>query len=302
VNGVAKHAWLERYHVPGLRVHFDSIHETTSLIPSAIRQGWRVGLRCHVPAERDARDRRFSGQFGLSADEFFVALAQLRLAGVRVEGLHFHLGQGRQSSAAYRRSLEYIVDLCRRGDLAPAYLDCGGGIDAAPDVEDAFEDLVSSVEWARRQLPGLQEVWLENGRYLTASSAALVVRVLDHKIRSDARYLVCDGGRTNHALDADNGPHRLLVLPQRPGRLVLTTISGPTCMTDDRLARLHLADSIVPGDLIVWLDAGAYHLPWETRFSHGLCAVVWADQNDTLSIARARETPEQWSDLWTAIE
>ena len=71
-------------------------------------------------------------------------------------------------------------------------------------------------------------------------------------------------------------------------------------MTDDRLGALPLPDSVAPGDLIVWLDAGAYHLPWETRFSHGLCAVVWADPADALSLARARETPEQWSYLWTA--
>jgi diaminopimelate decarboxylase len=301
VNGVAKHTWLGRYHVPALRVHLDSPTETTALLPAIVAQRWRVGLRCHVPAERDARDARFGGQFGLSEDEFLAVHAQLRSAGVLVRGVHFHLGQGTRPPAPYADSVKYIVELCRRAGLAPIYIDCGGGIDAAPDVDAAFDDLVTSIEWARCQLPGLREVWLENGRYLTRASAALVLRVLDLKVRRDSRYLICDGGRTNHALDADNGMHRMLLIPQRrPGRSVLTTITGPTCMTDDRLGRLELPDSIVPGDLIVWLDAGAYHLPWETRFSHGLCTVVWADGNDTLSLARARETPDQWSDRWTA--
>ena len=53
-----------------------------------------------------------------------------------------------------------------------------------------------------------------------------------------------------------------------------------------------LPDTISPGDFIVWLDAGAYHLPWETRFSHGLCAVYGAIRRYRLSLARARETPE----------
>jgi hypothetical protein len=79
---------------------------------------------------------------------------------------------------------------------------------------------------------------------------------------------------------------------------VLTTIVGPTCMTDDRLARVVLPDSIVPGDLVIWLDAGAYHLPWETRFSQGLCAVAWADATDALSLGRERETPAQWAASW----
>ena len=80
----------------------------------------------------------------------------------------------------------------------------------------------------------------------------------------------------------------------------MTTISGPTCMTDDRLVRMPLSRSIAAGDLIVWLDAGAYHLPWETRFSHGLCAVVWSDDYERLSLARRRETAAEWSALWTS--
>ena len=43
----------------------------------------------------------------------------------------------------------------------------------------------------------LEEVWLENGRFITDASTALAVRVLDVKQREDSRYLICDGGRTN---------------------------------------------------------------------------------------------------------
>ena len=184
--------------------------------------------------------------------------------------------------------------------LNPAYIDCGGGIEPNLNSDRALDDLVSAAAWAKTHLPGLSEVWIENGKYLTRSSAALLVRVLDVKVRNECRYLICDGGRTNHALDADNGLHPLITCPERAGHPVLTTVCGPTCMTDDRLGRLLLPDTIAPGDLIVWLDAGAYYLPWETRFSHGLCAVVWADPSDTLSLARARETPETWSYSWTA--
>jgi diaminopimelate decarboxylase len=133
---------------------------------------------------------------------------------------------------------------------------------------------------------------------LTRASACLAVSVIDAKCRAEGRYLICDGGRTNHALDADNGPHQVLTVPARDGLRVITTVCGPTCMTDDTLGRLPLPESVTAGDLVVWLDAGAYHLPWETRFSHGLCAVVWADESDRLFVARARETPEHAAALW----
>ena len=62
-----------------------------------------------------------------------------------------------------------------------------------------------------------------------------------------------------------------------------------------------LAETVRLGDLVVWLDAGAYHLPWETRFSHGLCAVVWVDEAERCRSLVPRETPQQWADVWSRV-
>jgi diaminopimelate decarboxylase len=117
----------------------------------------------------------------------------------------------------------------------------------------------------------------------------LAVRVLDVKDRRECRYVICDGGRTNHALAADDHPHVVKALAERGGPTRLTTVCGPTCMTDDRLGRFALPNNITVGDVLLWLDAGAYHLPWETRFSQGLCAIAWFGPDERLQIARPRE-------------
>lgn len=298
VNGVAKHTWLGRHQVFGLRVHFDSIREIRELLPQAVRDRWRVGLRCRVPSECDSPGSSFGGQFGLVDDELAEAHQRLQAAGVRVDGLHFHLGPGARQPGAYRDSVEYIVARCARHGIAPRYIDCGGGLEAGAAGEAALDDLVEAAGAAAMRCP-FDEVWTENGRFLTATSTALVVRVIDAKVRDECRYLICDGGRTNQALAADHGLHPMLLLPPRPGPDILTTVTGATCMTDDRLGRLMLPAGVVPGDLVVWLSAGAYHLPWETRFSQGLCAVVWCDETDTMSLARRRETVEEWGRSWT---
>ena len=93
VNGVAKHMWLGKHSTASLRVHFDSRTEIAALLPSALRDGWQVGIRCHVPAERDAHDASFGGQFGLSEVEADEACGTLQAAGLPIHGLHFHLGQ-----------------------------------------------------------------------------------------------------------------------------------------------------------------------------------------------------------------
>lgn len=298
VNGVAKHTWLGRHQVPGLRVHFDSVREVRELLPQAVRDRWRVGLRCHVPSECDGPGSTFGGQFGLADDELGEAHQLLQMAGVRVEGLHFHLGPGAAQRGAYRQAVDYIVACCERHGIVPRYIDCGGGLEPSEAGEAALDELVEAVDAAAMRLP-FEEVWSENGRFITSTSTALVVRVIDAKVRDECRYVICDGGRTNQALAADHGLHPMLLLPPRSGPDVLTTVTGPTCMTDDRLGRVMLPERLAPGDHVVWLNAGAYHLPWETRFSQGLCAVVWCDEADAMTLARQRETVEEWARLWT---
>jgi diaminopimelate decarboxylase len=304
VNGVAKHAWLPRHGRDRLRVHFDSVREVEQLLALAIAQRWRVGVRCHAPDERDARAPGFGGQFGMSGDEAIDALTTLRERGADLQSVHFHLGQSRQHPDAYRRAVAFVAAICAAANVRPAVLDCGGGLPAPDDPEwdRALDGLAIAVREAPELIPSLQEIWLENGRFITTESAALAVRVLDVKERDECRYVICDGGRTNHALAADHGPHALLTPPTRSGRPRLTTVCGPTCMTDDRLGRWPLPDDLAVGDVIAWLDAGAYHLPWETRFSHGLCAVVWDGGDGRLIVARERELPDAALRRWSMPE
>jgi diaminopimelate decarboxylase len=299
VNGVAKHAWLARHALPRLRVHFDSPLEVEALAGIAAAARWRVGVRCHAPDERDARDGRFGGQFGMTEEEAVTALTTLRDAGVDAQGLHFHLGQRAHEPDAYGRAVDHLVNICRRANFRPRYVDMGGGLPTPTKATAALDGLGRAVAAAQTSFENsLEEIWLENGRFITDASTVLAVRVLDVKEREDSRYLICDGGRTNNALAADHGAHPMLTIPRRTGPARLTTICGPTCMTDDVLARVPMASNINVGDVIVWMNAGAYHLPWETRFSHGLCAVVWCDASDRMSLAREREQPHTWAEPW----
>jgi len=291
VNGVAKHSWLQRHRLPRLRVHFDSVNEIDALLPNALEERWRVGVRVQVPDERDAREPAFRGQFGLSRREAVAALFELADAGADVQSLHFHLGQHQYQTGAYERAVDYVVSVCADAGVVPLYLDCGGALPSAHDARNgaAMDDLSRAIARAAERLPGLREIWLENGRFVCEPGTALVVTVLDLKERPDSRYLICDGGRTNQALAADVRPHPLMLVPSRDGAERLTTVCGPTCMADDRLGRWMLPEALDIGDVIVWLDAGAYHLPWETRFSFGLCPVVWFDAREQMSVARDRE-------------
>jgi diaminopimelate decarboxylase len=100
-----------------------------------------------------------------------------------------------------------------------------------------------------------------------------------------------------NALISNWETHELVVIPRRAGPACLTTVNGPTCMAFDQLACRELPGGIRPGDHLVWLDGGAYLLPWETRFSHGLAAVLWHDGQRT-KLVRPAETFQRWWGQW----
>lgn len=307
VNGVAKHTWLPQFSVQHLNVHLESISEVIHLRDIARRRHWRVGLRCHVPNERDPEEPAFPDQFGLTVDEVQTAVHYLRAGGVEPAGLHFHIGGHVPSVREYEIGIRHLAFICELTGLRPDYVDVGGGLPVngerllhptrtTPDL--TLEDLDGCLAALPRLFPSLEEVWLENGRRIAARAGALVTRVLDRKERPECVFLICDGGRINHARMAGLEQHEIVTTPDRGGGRRLTTVCGPTSTGADKLTRCMLPETISTGDLILWLNGGAYHIPLETRFSVGLAPVVLLANGEAPRVARRRETAEEWWSQW----
>lgn len=308
VNGPAKHHWLPRHAAPRLCVNFDSASEAAALAPLARKLDWTTGLRLNTLQEFDPESPGYPTQFGMAEEEALLALRWLHGSGVRLETVHFHLRTNVASAEIYARALAEVAGICREGRFAPRFVDCGGGFPPphvlsldGRRVDAAFDlgEMARVCERALQLFPGAAEIWLENGRWLTARSGVLVVKILDVKERRGIRHFICDGGRTTNALVATWEGHALIPLVPRGGARTLTTVSGPTCMAFDQLARCPLPQALRPGDHLLWLDAGAYHLPWETRFSHGLAAMLWHD-GAKVRVAREREEFSAWWGHWRA--
>jgi diaminopimelate decarboxylase len=309
LNGPAKHSWLPRHashELRGLCVNFDSVAEARALTPLAKKLDWTCGIRLLTREEFDPEKPSFATQFGLTPDEAIPLVGRLQRAGVRLETIHFHLRTNVSSADVYERALQEAAEVCRAARLAPRHVDCGGGFPPphvwtrggqAVDAKFNLSAMAEVYERALKRFPAAKEIWLENGRWMSARSGALVIRILDVKERAGVRNLVCDGGRTMNALVSNWENHELFSIPGRRGATALTTVNGPTCMAFDQLARGPLPRSLRAGDHLVWLEAGAYHLPWETRFSHGLAPVLWHDGN-RIKAVRQREEFRAWWSQW----
>jgi diaminopimelate decarboxylase len=329
VNGPAKHHWLAGVQasacsggtlkrelqragaVPGapnlrnLSINFDSPAELAALLPLAKKHNWRCGVRINTSEEFDPENPQFPTQFGFTPDEAVVAFKKLLRAKVRVETVSFHLRTNISSAQIYQRAIAEVAAVCRAAKFNPLHLDIGGGIPVrhvltrGGKVFDGEFGLRAFAEMLRQSVklfPGLQEIWLENGRFVSAGSGALVVKILDVKERHGLRQLICDGGRTLNALTSLWEQHKILALPARTGTTSLTAVHGPTCMAFDQLARCPLPRSLRAGDHLAWLEAGAYHIPWETRFSHGHAAVVWHDEQGARLVRERQNFESFWGD------
>jgi len=286
VNGPAKQHWLPRCAAPGLLVNFDSMAEIRALAASARRLNWTCGLRLQTSQEFDPQTPSQPTQFGFTPDEGMAAVRALHSAKLTIRTLHFHLRTNIESPRVYEQALNETAAFCRSAGLSPDYVDCGGGYPAPYvltrrgkrlDADFNLSEMAQVYGRALRLFPALRQLWLENGRWLTARSGVLVVKILQTKERPALRSLICDGGRTMNALVSLWEQHALWPLPNRSGPATLTAVNGPTCMAFDQLARLPLSRRLRPGDHLVWMDAGAYHLPWETEFSHPLATIFWHD-------------------------
>lgn len=312
VNGVGKHTWLSRHRVPGLHVHLDSLAEVRALARLAKAIDWSIGLRCAIPEAADpelAPSNLVWDQFGMTELEIRAATRILADAGVAVRGIHFHLHTNVRTVESYRRALTGVAAVVEACGLNPKYVDIGGGLPVAGEASldgtsaattfdlDEFRDLLASVPSI---LPSVREVWLENGRFLTGPAGALVMSILDKKERGDAVYLICDGGRVNHARMASMERHDIMLVSQGNAPIRKTFVCGPTCSAVDRLGCWELPGSAEPGDLVIWLNAGAYHIPLETRFSSGLAPVVWFNDQVQPEVIRTRETAAEWWGHWVS--
>ena len=311
VNGPAKHTWLARSGAPflsELAVNFDSAAELAALLPLAKKLNWRCGVRLNTAEEFDPENPPFPTQFGFTPDEAVVALRKLLRAKARVETVSFHLRTNVSSAQIYQRAMAEAAEVCRAAKFSPRFLDLGGGLPVRHvltrggkvfDGEFGLRPFAAMLRQSAKQFPLLSEIWLENGRFVSAGSGVLVVSILDVKERRGLRQLICDGGRTLNALTSLWEHHRILALPERAGAAALTVVNGPTCMAFDQLARIPLPRSLRAGDRLVWLEAGAYHIPWETRFSHGHAAVWWHDEGG-LRLVRERQSFENYWGQWFA--
>ena len=172
-------------------------------------------------------------------------------------------------------------------------LDLGGGlgIDYLGEGKTlAWQQIISDLADIKAQA-GVEELWLELGRYAVAECGYYVVPVIDKKINYQQEQLVLAAG-INHLIRPaiTDQPFPVTLLRQSKGKEQHFDLHGPLCTSMDKLGHLPLPEDVQVGDELVFGYCGAYGFTESMPFflCHQLAAEYVIENGNLIEVRAAK--------------
>jgi len=212
-----------------------------------------------------------AAKFGLPLSRFDAFVAEARRLGVRITGLHCHLGSGIEDPAHWRMVYAEVAGLADGLDSVET-IDIGGGLPTAYRDDDPEFDLAA---WAA----GLAELRaayprfalaIEPGRFLVAEAGVLLVGVTQVVEKDGVRRIGCDAGMNALMRPTLYEAHHRIVNLTRlgDGDSALFDVVGPICESGDVLGQARpLPRATMEGDVLLVADAGAYGMAMANTYN-----------------------------------
>lgn len=266
----------------------------------ALRVALGIRAKSFLPLQNSSSAKSPYG-FEPAGGEFRDALRLLRDAqGLRLTGLHSHIGTGIRAIKPFVRNARKIVRLyaaLRAEGFSLETLNVGGGL-GAPGAREfsALEFLLYAAagrlpaapqtprgEQTVRYVAGLRgaveeacracsvpvpRLQFEPGRILTSDAVLLLLRVGAVKRRGKGESFAClDGGAMSVGLSSLAEHHAMFPVDACPGEEERYTFIGRVPTALDLLYRNRRFPKLRGGEYIAFMDAGAYMIPTATNFA-----------------------------------
>ncbi len=303
----------------GVTVHVESADELNALEAAAARGGTTIpfALRVNPDVEVDTHAHIQTGhdeaKFGVPlevAEDLLGRTAKGDHPHLRAVGIHVHVGSQLPDPDglvdAARTGLA-MIEAGRAAGLELHTLDVGGGLPISyngDQIDSRGAPLPGPEDFAHALAPVVAgrdvTLLIEPGRYLVGPAGALVASVLYRKHRSAGRMLVVDTGMHQLMRPAlYQAVHRVVPLRQPPSSssdaaTEPTEVVGPICESTDVLAAAADLPELAPGDLVAFLDTGAYGMTMASNYNSHPRPPEIVVEGGTARVARRRET---WDDL-----
>jgi diaminopimelate decarboxylase len=263
-----------------------------------------VDPHTHRYTSTGSLDSKFG--FPLPLKEQAVAAA-LKIKGLNVTGLHFHIGSLIFEPEPYVKSvksvLKFAADMRKKYSLEFQELDTGGGFavqytldQPAPSIAVFAEQITSTIKKECRELSlKLPKLIVEPGREIVAQAGVAVYTVGTIKEIQEVRtYIAVDGGMGDNVCPAMYGEKMEAVLANRmrARQAGKVTVCGKFCESGDILIRDIEMPKTVPGDILAIAVSGAYSIPESMNYNAFFKPPVLLLNEGKAKLIRRRETLE----------
>jgi diaminopimelate decarboxylase len=279
-------------------------------------RGHRVWLRINPGFGHGHSNKTNTGgehsKHGIWHTDLPAALAVIAETGLKLVGLHMHIGSG-VDYGHLQRVCGAMVQLVKDAGQDIEAISAGGGLsipyrdtDAQIDTAHYFGLWDAARKEVEAHLGHPVKLEIEPGRYLVAESGLLVSEVRATKDVGSNHFVLVDAGFTELVRPSMYGSyHAISVLPrdgsdvaQRPLRE--SVVAGPLCESGDVFTQAEggvvetrslLAAEV--GDLLVLHDTGAYGASMSSNYnSRPLIAEVMTD-GEAAKLIRRRQTMDE---------
>lgn len=289
---------------PRIVINVNSLSEIDRVIaldllnPIALRVNPDVGAGHHV----DVVTGGGGVKFGIDLAEIRDARMIVEDSGRKVVGLHAHIGSGVDEVAPLIESGRRLLELA--GDFPNLrWLNFGGGMSIPYRPEDRefpVDEYGAELTRVADRLLRARDLTaiLEPGRYVVAQSGALLARVTAKRISGGLWWLGCDTGFNHLVRPSKYGAYHHIVNASRTSTSQEEyVVAGNLCESGDVFTRdadgnvtPRQMDACDVGDLIAFLDVGAYGFSMASHYNARLLpAEVVVDGTD-VRLIRERQT------------
>ena len=259
----------------------------------AIRVNPDVDAKTHAKISTGKAENKFGVPYA-DARALYAAAAQL--PGIKLSGIHMHIGSQITDLAPFRDAFGRLRELAlalKADGIALEHLDIGGGLGVpyrgSNDVPPHPDEYAAVVRDTLGDL-GLRFA-LEPGRMIVGNAGILVTRVTYVKEGADKTFTIVDAAMndlirpTLYEAHHDIWPVDESQMAMAP---VQQDIVGPVCETGDFLAEDRTLPPFAAGDLVAVMTAGAYGAVMSSTYNSRLLIPEVMVRGDQFAVVRPR--------------
>src|SRR5262250_1372007 len=249
-------------------VTYDNHQEILKIARYAPHSG--LVLRLRVPNTGSMVE--LSSKFGALPGEAVDLIAFAHNNKLEVEGLSFHVGSQCTNVQNYIQALHLASNVfseAKTRGFELKLLDIGGGFPAHyDDTVPAFRSLARKINAELDRLfPEPIEILAEPGRFLVASAATALAKIVGKAVRGGKSCYYLDDGvyHTFSGVIFDHCRYHLKSFKKGPRQLC--SVFGPTCEALDTISLAEQLPDMDPGDYVYSENIGAYSAASSTYFN-----------------------------------